>query len=114
MAEQSTRTILEITRPKTYIAMMIPHKIFVDDQKVGQVRNGKTQTVEVSPGQHVVYVKQSMFVRTDSLTLDCLPKQTIRLQVTQNNSLLQILLGITGIGRLFLLKRANLILERLP
>ena len=114
MTEQSNLTVLEITRPKTYIAMMIPHKVFVDDQQVSQVRNGKTQRVEISPGQHVIYVKQSMFVRTNSLTLDCMPKETIRLQVTQNNSLLQILLGISGIGRLFLIKRANLYLERLP
>ncbi len=114
MSEQSGLTILVITRPKAYIAMMIPHKIFVDDQELGKVRNGKTQTVEVSPGKHLIYVKQSIFVRTNSLPLDCLPNQTIRLQVTQNNSFLQVFLALTGIGRLFLTRRANLTLERLP
>ena len=114
MSEQSGLTILKITRSKAYIAMMIPHKIFVDDQEIGKVRNGKTQTVEVSPGKHVIYVKQSIFVRTNSVPLDCLPDQTIHLQVTQNNSFLQVFLALTGIGRLFLTRRANLNLERLP
>ena len=114
MSEQSGLTTLIITRPKAYIAMMIPHKIFVDDQELGKVRNGKTKTVEVSPGKHLIYVKQSIFVRSNSVPLDCLPNQTIRLQVTQNNSFLQIFLAVTGIGRLFLTRRSNLNLERLP
>jgi len=114
MSGKPNVTRLEITRPSAYIAMLVPHRIFVDGKKVGQVRNGKTQTIEVAPGQHEIYVKQSMFVKTDPLTLDCAPNETIRLQVTQIQVTKQALMGITGIGRLFLMRRKNLLLERLP
>ena len=113
MTSSSNLTILEITRAKAYIAMAIPHKVFVDEQKIGEVRNGKTQTFEISPGQHNVYVKQSMWVQTNTLSLDCSPNQTIRLLVQQNSALSQILLALVPFGGLILKKRDNLSLVRL-
>src|ERR1041384_3911539 len=113
MVSSSNLTILEITRAKAYIAMAIPHKVYVDEQKSGEVQNGKTQTFEVSPGQHTVYVKQSMWVQSNSLSLDCSPNQTIRLQVKQNSALSQILLALIPFGGLILKKRDNLTLERI-
>ncbi|MEP7290038.1 MAG: hypothetical protein ABI947_30185 [Chloroflexota bacterium] len=114
MSAKSNVTLVEITRPNAYIAMMIPHRIFVDDQKIGEVRNGKTQTFEVSPGTHEIYVKQSRFVKSNHLSVECAPNQTIRLQVTQNKPLKQTLLAVTGLGLISLPKRANLYLELLP
>ena len=112
MAGQSTITTLEITRQKAYIAMMVPHRIFVHEQLIGKVRNGETQAFQVGSGQHTIYVRQSLFVVSNSVSLDCLPEQTIHLEVTQNRSVLQIILAVTGIGLMFLPKRHNLNLER--
>ena len=114
MSTKPNSTILEITRPSAHIAMLVSHKIFVDGKKVGAVRNGKTQTIEVSPGQHEIYVKQSMFVQTNHLILDCAPNETIRLQVSQNKPGQQLLMAMAPAGLFFLRRRNNLFLERLP
>lgn len=87
---------LEVTRPKAYVAMMVPCKIMVDGQKIGEIRNGKTATFEVSAGQHTVQVKQGWLVRSGSLILDCPPNHTIRLQITQNSLFKQLFLKFTG------------------
>jgi len=96
MVSSSNNAILEITRPKTYVAMMIPFKVFVDAQQVGTVRNGSTQSFEVTPGHHVIQIKQGRMVRSNTLALDCASNQTIRLQVTQNSLFQQFFRKYTG------------------
>src|SRR5262245_60431390 len=89
-------TVLEITRPKTYVAMLVPHRIFVDDIEIGKVSNGTTRTFEVSPGLHTVQIKQGAMVRSNTLSVNCLPNEITRLQVTQNSLFRQFLLKFTG------------------
>ena len=96
MDRLSTRAVIEITRPKSYVAMMIPFKVFVDDQQVGAVRNGSAQSFEISAGQHIIIIKQGRLIRSNDLSLNCSPNQTIRLQVTQNGVFRQFLLKFTG------------------
>ncbi len=88
--------VLNITRPTSFVAMLVPCKVFVDDQPIGAVQNGKTQAFEVIAGRHVVYIKRGFTVRSNALALDCAPDETIRLQITQNGLLRQFFLRYTG------------------
>ena len=102
---------LQIARPKTYIAMMVPYKVLVDDQPIGDLRNGQTETFTVSAGHHRVTIKQGRMIRSAEFAADFAPGQTIRLEVMQNPFFRQFLLKFTG-------KRlsdvANMTLVRLP
>src|SRR5262245_58825909 len=91
-----TGAVLEITRPTSFVAMLVPCKVFVDDRHIGAVQNGKTQSFEVSAGLHVVYIKRGFTVRSNDLALDCTPDETIRLRITQNGLLRQFFLRYTG------------------
>ncbi len=104
-------TVLEITRAKTYVAMLVPYRVFVDDVEIGKIANGSTGTFEVSPGLHTVQIKQGRMVRSNTLSIDCLPNASTRLQVTQNGLLRQFLLRYTGKR---LAEVTNMTLERLP
>ncbi len=103
--------VLEITRPKTYVAMLIPYKVFVDDRQIGKVNNGTTDTFEVSPGLHTVQIKQGAMVRSNTLSVNCSPNEVTRLQVTQNSFFRQFLLKFTGKK---LSRGTNMTLESLP
>ncbi len=103
--------VLEITRPKTYVAMLVPYKVFVDDRQIGKVNNATTCTFEVSPGLHTVQIKQGTMVRSNTLSVSCLPNEVARLQVTQNGLFRQFLLKFTGKK---LSQVTNMTLEFLP
>lgn len=48
---------VEVKRRSQYFAALRSVDIFVDDTKVGVVKNGESKAFELSPGTHSVYAK---------------------------------------------------------
>ena len=43
-----------INREKSFVGCLVGFKIYVDNNYVGKVKNGKTLIIEVTPGEHVL------------------------------------------------------------
>jgi hypothetical protein len=48
---------ITITRKKTWIGSAVAHHVFLDNIKIGKLWSGKTQSFEISPGEHTLQIK---------------------------------------------------------
>ena len=52
---------LKIESKKEFLNRLRSYKIFIDNELVGKVQNGKIQNFELEPGNHKVYAKLDFF-----------------------------------------------------
>ena len=52
---------IKIHRPNKFIGRIRKFKVYVDDNKIGDVSNGETQEFQIAAGQHKIYCKQDFF-----------------------------------------------------
>ena len=69
---------LEIHRKSSFLACARRVHIWIDNQEVGAIANGKTASVELSPGRHVIATKLGMTFGPESI-LELGAGQTMRL-----------------------------------
>ncbi len=76
---------LTIKRPHGYVNALRPYRVVLDGDEVGEVGDGSTVELSVSPGRHEVYLKidwcrspvLAVNVRTDDhLEFECHPAAT--------------------------------------
>jgi len=75
-------TIVLYREPKFY-GKALSWGIHIDDKKVGSIGNGKTETISISPGEHIIFIKGNGGTSKkipldlnpgDSITLNCTAK----------------------------------------
>ncbi len=49
---------LTLTREKSFVGCLVSFKIYIDNEKVGKIKNGKTLVLDVTPGQHVITINK--------------------------------------------------------
>lgn len=70
--------IITINRPYNFTYALRAYNVFIDDVKVGKVKNSHEENFEVQPGRHSVYVKID-FYKSRSVEIDLQPKEAVTL-----------------------------------
>lgn len=50
-------TNMTIHRRKAWFSAILPFSVYIDDEKIGLVANGKTETFELTPGSHTLAIR---------------------------------------------------------
>ncbi len=50
---------LILNRQKNFVASLVAFKVYVDDNLVGKIKNGKSLIVDITPGPHVITINKS-------------------------------------------------------
>ena len=50
---------LTLRRPKSFVGCLVAYKIYIDDQKVGKIKNGGTFEIELPAGNHSISLNKN-------------------------------------------------------
>ncbi|GBG56585.1 hypothetical protein SPFL3102_00397 [Sporomusaceae bacterium FL31] len=76
-------SIVEVTRESSFVGCLFSFKVLVDDQVIGQLKNGEKKRFELSSGLHEIQIKvnwslfsspKESFLLKDFVKFTCKPK----------------------------------------
>lgn len=83
MAEDAT---IKIRRRWNFFGAIRKLIVFVDGNKIGTINNGKEESFAISPGKHLMVLKDTMWSKTQTISLDLAPEQKKTFECGVTNS----------------------------
>jgi len=76
---------IEISRPSMYVNKFRSYSVYLDGIQVGQIRDGESIALIVSPGKHNLWVKID-WLKSNYVEVEIWPNQSVELLVVGNQS----------------------------
>src|SRR3989304_10486125 len=80
---QTEKGKIEIQCPPLFISKFRAYSIYLDEMKVGRIKEGKTATISTTPGIHTIWLRID-WVRSNRKQVSIEANKTVRLIIERN------------------------------